>query len=82
MEWLWQVDDHDQPVGPVPHDAAHAAAIRHRSGVVFLIDAAIRIYLTRRAATKSIFTTIRPNTSSSGCSPRNGSRRIKAMDTP
>lgn len=55
MEWLWQVNDCDEPVGKVRRDVAHAQAIRHRSGVVFLVDAADRIYLTRRAATKAIF---------------------------
>lgn len=55
MEWLWHVDEWDRPLGAVERDRAHREGIRHRSGIVFLLDAEQRVYLTRRATTKSIF---------------------------
>ena len=55
VEWLWHVDEYDQPLGRVRRDRAHAAALRHRSGVVFLVDREGRVYLTRRASSKRIF---------------------------
>jgi isopentenyldiphosphate isomerase len=58
MEWLWNVDKSDEPLGRIERDEAHAQAVRHRAGVVMLRDADGRVFLTRRAATKRIF----PNT--------------------
>jgi isopentenyldiphosphate isomerase len=55
MEWLWAVDDHDEPVGRIERTEAHARAVRHRAGVVLLCDAYDRIYLTRRSTSKAIF---------------------------
>ena len=55
MEWLWHVSEDDQPLGRVERADAHARAVRHRSGIVFLCDARGHIYLTVRAASKSIF---------------------------
>jgi len=55
MEWLWHVDEDDEPIGRVERDDAHARAIRHRSGIVFLLDAQGRVYLVARAASKRIF---------------------------
>ena len=55
MEWLWHVDDDDRPLGRVERDRAHREAVRHRSGIVFLLDAAGGVFLTQRARTKSIF---------------------------
>jgi isopentenyldiphosphate isomerase len=55
MEWLWHVNERDEPIGRVERDVAHAQGLLHRSGVVFLRDARGFIYLTRRAATKAIF---------------------------
>jgi isopentenyldiphosphate isomerase len=54
-EWLWHVDDRDEPIGRVERDVAHAQGIRHRAGVVLLRDARGFVYVTRRAATKAIF---------------------------
>lgn len=54
-EWLWRVNESDEPLGSVARDVAHVEAIRHRAGVVFLRDARGWIYLTKRAATKAIF---------------------------
>jgi isopentenyldiphosphate isomerase len=58
MEWLWSVDETDEPLGRIERDEAHARAVRHRAGVVMLRDANGRVFLTRRAASKRIF----PNT--------------------
>lgn len=55
MEWLWHVDEDDAPIGRVERDDAHASAVRHRSGIVFLLDALQRVYLVRRSASKAIF---------------------------
>ena len=45
----------DVPLGPVERSRAHAEQLRHRSGIVFLVDADANVYLTRRAAEKRIF---------------------------
>jgi isopentenyldiphosphate isomerase len=58
MEWLWSVDETDEPLGRIERDEAHARAVRHRASVVMLRDANGRVFLTRRAASKRIF----PNT--------------------
>jgi isopentenyldiphosphate isomerase len=58
MEWLWNVDEKDEPLGRIERDEAHAQAVRHCAGVVMLRDAEGRVFLTRRAASKRIF----PNT--------------------
>jgi isopentenyldiphosphate isomerase len=55
MEWLWHVDDCDEPIGRVERSDAHARMLMHRAGIVFLLDAAERVYLTKRAASKRIF---------------------------
>lgn len=55
MEWLWHVSEDDQPLGRVERADAHARAVRHRSGIVFLCDARGHIYLTVRATSKRIF---------------------------
>lgn len=55
MEWLWHVSEDDQPIGRVERADAHARAVRHRSGIVFLCDARGHIYLVMRAASKLIF---------------------------
>jgi isopentenyldiphosphate isomerase len=55
VEWLWHVSEDDQPLGRVERADAHARAVRHRSGVVFLVDARGHVYLTQRAASKQIF---------------------------
>lgn len=55
MELLWRVDERDEPLGSAERHAAHAGLVIHRSGVVFLLDAQRRVYLSWRAATKTIF---------------------------
>ena len=55
VEWLWHVDDRDHAIGRVERDEAHDRGLRHRSGIVFLLDAEQRAYLVVRAASKRIF---------------------------
>lgn len=55
MELLWHVDERDIPLGAVERSRAHVEGMRHRSGVVLLLDPVSRLYLTQRAATKAIF---------------------------
>jgi len=55
MEWLWHVDANDEPIGRVERGEAHAKLVTHRSGIVFLVDPEARVYVTKRAAGKSIF---------------------------
>jgi isopentenyl-diphosphate Delta-isomerase len=55
LEWLWHVDENDEPIGRVERDEAHAKLVTHRSGVVFLVDATVRVYVAKRAASKRIF---------------------------
>jgi isopentenyldiphosphate isomerase len=55
VDWLWQVDEGDEPVGRVERGEAHDRGVLHRSGIVFLLDERRRVYLVERAASKSIF---------------------------
>ena len=55
MEWLWHVDDDDLSLGRVERSDAHARGLRHRSGIVFLLDARGHVYLTSRSRDKAIF---------------------------
>ncbi len=54
MEYLWQVDEDDKPVGKVERNKAHAYHILHRAGIVFLLKGD-EVYLTARSPTKRIF---------------------------
>jgi isopentenyl-diphosphate Delta-isomerase len=55
VEWLWLVDENDQPLGKVERAEAHQNLRTHRSGIVFLVDGRKRVYIAQRASTKSIF---------------------------
>lgn len=52
------VDENDRPVGRAPRREVHARGLRHRAVHVLVFDAAGRVLLQRRSATKDTF----PNT--------------------
>ena len=49
------MSEDDHPLGRVERAEAHAHALRHRSGIVFLCNAQRHVYLVERAASKQIF---------------------------
>jgi len=55
MEDLYYVDRNDSVIGKVSREKAHEKLLRHRTGIIFLVDKKDRIFLTKRSPDKEIF---------------------------
>jgi isopentenyldiphosphate isomerase len=53
-ELLWQVDEHDRPLGPCRRGDAHRLALRHRAVHILVYDAAGDVFLQKRSLAKDI----------------------------
>ncbi|GGW35384.1 NUDIX hydrolase [Streptomyces xantholiticus] len=49
------VDEHDEVVGQAPRGEAYALGLRHRCAFILVRDAAGRVFVHRRTATKLVF---------------------------
>ncbi len=55
MEYLYHVDENDDVIGKVSRKRAHDDLLRHRTGIIFLVDNKERIFLTERSPEKQPF---------------------------
>jgi len=49
------VDENDEVIGKVSREKAHEDLLRHRTGIIFLVDKKDRVFLTERSPEKRTF---------------------------